>query len=109
MVVRELSFEDISEMQEINKIIRQQITNQILMACGAREWRFLENGRKGTRFRVGASSSRQFIEVELMANDTYEVTCFRLKRITDEKIILEQYDDVYCNQLAHIVYHAVNK
>lgn len=109
MQVRELSFEDISEMQEINNIIRQQIGREILMSVGAREWRFLENGRRGTRFRVNASSSRQFMEVELMGDDTYEVTLFRLKRVTDEKIILEQYDDVYCNQLAHIVYHAVNK
>lgn len=109
MIVRELSFEDINKMQEINKIIRQQIGNITLMACGAREWRFLENGRSGTRFRVAASSKRQFIEIELMPNDTYEITSFRLKRVTDEKIIIEKHDDIYCDQLTEIIYRVVNK
>lgn len=109
MRVRELSFEAISAMQEINKIIRQQIGNYTLISCGAREWRFLEAGRSGTCFRVNASNKRQFIEVELMANDTYEVTCYRLKRVTNEKIISEKHSDVYCEMLSKIIYHAVNK
>ena len=109
MKIQEFSFEEICHLQDVAKIIRQQITKEILMSCGARDYKFLDSTRLGTQFRVGAGNKRQFIEVELMASDTYEVTLFRLKAKTNEKIIVEQYDDVYCNQLGHIVYHAVNK
>lgn len=109
MQVRELSFDDISEMQAIANIIRKQIGISTLMACGAREWRFLEDGKKGTGFRVNAGVKREYISISLEPNDTYTVKHYKLKRVTNEEIILSQFNDVYCEMLSNMVYRMVNK
>ena len=104
MQVRELSYEDINEMQQIAKTIRQQIGMVTLMACGARNWRFLENGKRGISFQVGAGSRRHFINIGLEPDDTYTIVSYKLKRITNERIQLAAHTDIYCDQLTDLIY-----
>lgn len=107
--VTELSFDEICEMQEVGKIIRQQIGLPTLLACGAREWRFNDDGTRGTQFRVNKGVKRQFIRVTLEADDTYTVLHYRLKPVTDKVVYLKQVSDVYCEMLSSIIYDMVNK
>ncbi len=109
--VKEFDFEDISRVQEITKTIRQQIGIGVLMACGAREWKLigLDSPKSGLQFRVNHSSKRQFIKVVLEPNDTYTVISYRLKRVTDEHIDIEDFYDIYCDGLSELVYKLVNK
>lgn len=112
MQIKTFDYENICEMQEVAKTIRQQIGLKNLMAIGAREWRFLgwhAQGKQGLSMRVGAGSKRQFIEILLEDNDTYTVISYKLKRVTDIRIELERATDVYCEILGEIVYRMVNK
>lgn len=107
MQVREYSYEDIDEMQQCAAMIRQQITNSTLMAVGARNWKFSEH--KGVVFQVNAGSKRQYIEVILKGDDTYTVISYKLKRVTNERIVLESGSGIYCSELGETVYGMVNK
>ena len=111
MQSREYSFEEITEMQQIAKIIRQQIGMRNLMACGAREFKLLgfDSPKKGLQFRVNDGAKRQYIKVVLEPNDTYTVISYRLKRVTDEHIDIVDLYDIYCEQLGETVYRMVNK
>ncbi len=111
MNVREFSYDQIDEMQQCAKIIRQQIGKANLLACGAREWKLLgfDSPKKGLQFRVNAGSKRQFIKVVLEPNDTYTVISYRLKRVTDEHVDIVDLYDIYCEQLGETVYRLVNK
>jgi len=111
MQIREHSYEDIDEMQQCAAIIRKQIGAQVLMACGAREYKLLgfDSPKKGVQFRVNHSSKRQYVKVILEPNDTYTVICYRLKRVTDEHVDIEDLYDIYCEQLSETVYRMVNK
>jgi hypothetical protein len=111
MQVREFTFDDICNMQNIGKTIRQQIGISTMMACGAREFKLLGFGsdKQGLQFRVNTSAKRQFIKVILQPNDTYTVIAYRLKRVTNEHIDIEDYYDIYCDQLSEIIYKMVNK
>lgn len=111
MQVREHSFDEIDEMQQIAKTIRQQIGVPNLMACGAREWKLLgfDSPKKGLQFRVNAGAKRQYIKVILEPNDTYTVISYRLKRVTDEHIDINDVYDIYCENLGETIYHMVNK
>jgi len=103
--------DDIFEMQEIGNTIRKQIGLANLMAVGAREWKLLgfSEPKKGLQFRVNSTAKRQFIKVVLEPNDTYTVISYRLKRVTDEHIDIQDVYDIYCEQLGETVYHMVNK
>jgi len=111
MNAREYSYEDINEMQDIAKTIRQQIGFANLASCGAREYKLigLESPKKGVQFRVNASAKRQYIKVILEPNDTYTVISYRLKRVTDEHIDIVDLYDIYCEQLGETIYKMVNK
>ncbi len=111
MQVREYSCDEIWKMQEIAKTIRQQISVKTLMACGARDFKSLgwDSDKKGLEFRVNAGSKRQFIKVVLEPNDTYTVISYCLKRVTNEHINIEDFYDIYCDQLGEAVYYMVNK
>lgn len=111
MQVREFNFDEISDMQMIGNTIRKQIGLSNLMACGAREYKLLgfDSSKKGLQFRVNAGSKRQFIKVVLEPNDTYTVISYRLKRVTDEHIDINDVYDIYCEQLGETVYRMVNK
>lgn len=111
MNVKEFSYEQIDEMQQIGKTIRQQIGIPNLMACGARDWKLLgwNSPKQGLEFRVNHSNKRQYIKVILEPNDTYTVISYRLKRVTDEQIDVIEFKDVYCDMLGELVYRMVNK
>jgi hypothetical protein len=105
--VREFSYDDIVYMQQVAGAIRKQIGVQTLMACGAREWKFLNDGI-GLRFRVNQGSKRQFIEIALNSLDLYDITLSRIKRDNTVEILEEEHG-IYCDQLRDTVYHMVNK
>jgi len=111
MNIREYSYEDIDQMQQISKTIRKQIGVANLMACGAREFKLLgfDSPKKGVQFRVNHSARRQYVKVVLEPNDTYTVITYRLKRVTNEHIDINDVYDIYCEQLGETVYRMVNK
>ena len=114
-IVTEFTSDQIYAAHDIAKTIMKQISITTKMACGAREYRVngLDNPgfetKRGIQFRVGAGSKRQYIKVVLEPNDTYTVICYRLKRVTNEHVDIEQFNDIYCDQLSEIIYHMVNK
>jgi hypothetical protein len=111
MNIREYSYEDIDQMQQISKTIRQQIGVANLMSCGAREFKLLgfDSPKKGVQFRVNHSAKRHYIKVILEPNDTYTVISYRLKRVTGEHIDIVDLYDIYCENLAETIYRMVNK
>jgi hypothetical protein len=109
MQVREFSYEDICELQQMANIIRKQIGLSNLMSIGAREYKFLENGSNGISFKVNSPTKRESIEVILNGDDTYSINHYKLKRVTNEKIYLNQVRGVYCDQIGGIIYHMINK
>ena len=112
MQVREFSSDDIYEAHAIAKTILSQISLPTKMACGVREVKVIgiERGHKrGVQFRVNGGSKRQYIKVVLEPSDTYTVISYRLKRVTDEHIDIQELNDIYCDQLSEIIYHMVNK
>jgi hypothetical protein len=100
-------YDELTDMKDKCKQIREQIGIMTLMACGAREFKFLEKGKIGLHFRVNHGRTHQYIIIELNSLDYYNVT---LKRITkkDEKI-LEEYKDIDCMKISDTVYRMVNK
>jgi hypothetical protein len=107
MQVREFSFDDICHMQEVAKFIRQQIGIPTLMACGAREFKFLEDGLQGITFKVGSGRKRLYMIVFLTSNDDYSIELRRTCK--NGEVIEEKAMGVYCDQLSQIIYHMVNK
>lgn len=109
--VEEFSYEDICEMQQCVAAIRKQIGLPTLMACGAREWKFIgsPSEKMGLQFRVNSGVKRQYIKVVLEPNDTYSVISYRLKKVTDEHIDIQDKYDIYCDMLSETVYRLVNK
>ena len=111
--VVERSYEDICELQQCAKIIREQIGIANLMAVGAREFKFMDTYNweqelaRGLTFKVNAGVKRQWMEVELKGDDTYTVALWKTTK--KGNILLEIESDVYCEQLGSIVYHMVNK
>lgn len=107
--VKEFSYEDICELQQMAATIRQQIGNANLMAIGAREYKFLDGDYegRGISFKVNSGVKRQRMEITLDPSDTYTVALFKTSKKGD--ILLEIFSDVYCEQLGSIVYKMVNK
>ncbi len=105
--VRELSFEEISALQEIGSTIRKQIGINNLMAVGAREFRFLPEFARGIQFKVNHGRKRQFMTIALNGSDYYDVALHRQTKTGFE--CLEVAKDVDCEMLSETVYHMVNK
>ncbi len=71
------------------------------MAVGARDFTRDENGN--ITFKVMTKPYR-FISIVLDPSDTYTVTYFKIKRGSWEKVILKEYDTIYCDMLGDTIY-----
>ena len=100
-------YDELTDMQDKCKEIRKQIGIMTLMACGAREFKFLEKGKIGLKFRVNHGRTHQYMIIELNSLDYYNVILKRMTKI--EEKILEEYYDIDCTQLSDTVYRMVNK
>ncbi len=92
--------------QQVARTIHQQIPVMDKMATGFRNPQAMsetEERRGGLRFKV--NRAMQYVEVELMWNDTYNVTYFRMKRGTHERVTLAVAETVYCDTLGTTVYN----
>ena len=92
---------------QVAKTIHQQIPVMDKMAVGFRNPKAMtetENRIGGLCFKVNQQPQR-YAEVELMWNDTYKVTYFRMKRGTCERITLATADMVYCDVLGTTLYN----
>jgi hypothetical protein len=92
-----------TSMQVLNTIWKQ-INIGTKLACGARNPTACSNG--ALQFQVERGGKYMF--VELLPSDTYKVTLKRFRKGCDTKV-LEEKEDVYCDQLSEIIYHMVNK
>ena len=83
----------------------KQIPMMTKMACGAREAK-VSDGK--LVFKVGGKPMR-FVEVALNGLDLYDVTHFRIKRGSYERVELESTEGLYNDMLGEAIYHMVNK
>lgn len=115
-----------SNHMEIANTIRKQIMAGdfwTLAACGARDYIAYPAGQKwvglggfdsdlgGLRFRVTITSprTRHEVFVTLAGDDTYRVALCKITRGKAELKVIEEHDDIYCDQLAECVYSCCNK
>jgi hypothetical protein len=82
----------------------KQIPIMTKMACGAREAK-VSDGK--LVFKVGGKPMH-FVEVALNL-DLYDVTHFRIKRGSHERVEMESAEGIYNDMLSEVVYHMVNK
>ena len=83
----------------------QQISTMTKMACGAREP--VASGNT-LRFKVGGRL--RWVEVELTPADTYTVRLVTLRGGKyGERVVVEELEGVYCDNLSGIVYRVCNK
>jgi len=101
-------------MDNMDKAVAKQIANttwqqipvMTKMACGVREATICPGGT--LRFKVGGLPMR-FIEVALNGSDLYDITYYRIKRGSYDKVVLETCEDAYNDMLGEVIYHMVNK
>lgn len=95
-----------SETLHYANTVRSQIGLPTMLAVGARDLRALpecEAQRGGLRFTVNRTRLTR-IAVRLMWNDTYTVEFVRVNPRTGAERTVESAEEVYCDQLADVVY-----
>jgi len=107
----ERTHEEICELQQMTNVIRQQIGIPTLMACGARKYTcgWSSDGYPHLNMQVGDGKKGLYIRVTLLPSDTYTVELFQAMRAQHVLKQIEEYEDVYCEQLGSMIYHMVNK
>ena len=108
----ERTHEEICELQQMTNVIRQQIGMTTLMACGARKYTcgWSSDGHPHLNMQVGDGKKGLYVRITLLPSDTYTVELFQaLRNSTSVLKQIEEYEDVYCEQLSSTVYHMVNK
>jgi len=92
---------------DIANTIARQIPMMDKMAIGYRRPRSMdETGERsgGLNFKVNTQPQR-FCDIELLWNDTYRVTYFRIKRGSLDRITLATADQVYADCLGTTLYN----
>jgi hypothetical protein len=101
------------QMASENQIIANNILTQISlatkMACGFRELTIGTTADKipYLNIRVGANKQFMYVRVYYMPSDHYNIEVLTSKKGYEET--LQEFEDVYYEQLSSIIYHAVNK
>jgi len=85
-----------------------QISLSTKMACGVRR-PFTASGGNELAFRVGGKPAHYIRVLYVEGMDLYTVEHFRLRRGNKEKILLEQAEGVYAEDLSGTIYAMVNK
>jgi len=100
-----------TEGQQVATTILQQIKAAdfwCLARCGYRQPQAespngTHCGQLTFRVTITSNSTKHYITVALMPNDTYTVERIKIKRGTYERIVEGSHDNVYCDQLVDII------
>ena len=94
---------------QVATTILSQISMPTKMACGFRNLTCGTNADKipYLNIRVGKASAYLYVRVYYMPNDTYNIEMYT--SAAGFEVTLQEFEDVYCEQLSSIIYHAVNK